>query len=474
MTSRLKTDPVVLLISFTFLIGIIIGVLLDSPIILTIGTCVIWLMGFVYSIKDIRNRFTMFSFSVGFLVFLLGGYVLRLISTGTFNYFTNSIDTVRHTCLSLLISIGSITISGIIFHDRNRLSITEDDVIADTEQIRESSKSVIQVIVVVLVFSFVCELMVEIATTSFLRATSYANSENIKLNLPEIITYPASWFYVSLFLYWSTFPDKKKTWISIGALVIIEFIILLSGERGEPISLMFAAVFYILLRNRAGYEDIVIKKKHIVLLIVLIPVAMMFLQVLSETRVNRIYDFRESNVFADFMESQGVSVKIIGNGYDIKKDIQDIGGNTYILGEIRNYFKTNVFTRLITGSSYAKNKIALAKSGDLYSYTYMYLWSPVSYSNGIGSGSTYIAEVYHDGGYVLLVIVNILLAYLISVIDKYSFKSTILSMAIRINIFRYMVLLPRGYTLAWLTNTFAIQNVLLFLGLYFLIHRKRS
>lgn len=470
-SAHLKARPIFVFTLIVFIILISLGVTTESPAIFTIGTCVIWLLSFLYSVMDIKNRFTMFSFLVGFFVFLLGGYVIRFITTGTLNYFSNSGATILHTCRALLISLGCHSLFGIYFHDKNDL--TEESEVNEGLQ-RNLPTFANQIIVILLIYSFACELVVEIATTTFLRATSYANSEFVVLNLPGIITYPASLYYISLFLYWATFPEKKKTIISIAGLLLVEFIILISGERGEPISLMFAIVFYLFLRARAGYNDITLKRRYYILLVLLIPVILIYLQTLSETRVNRVYDLKQGNVFVDFFESQGVSAKIIANGYDMKERISEIGGNTYILGEIRNYFKTNVLTRLITGSSYAKDKIALATSGDLYDNVYMYLFSPYSYLNGIGAGTTYVAESYHDGGYILLIIVSIGLAYLISYVDKYSSHSSLIGMAIRINIFRYMVLIPRGYVFMWLTNTFAVQNILLFVLIYFLINRKAT
>lgn len=456
-----------------FLLYVLVGFLLcgafRSGYISTLGAVTMWGIGIFYAIKDVKNRFVMLSFYVGYFVFLLGGYILYYIKTKTFNYFPNSDEAITHTCFCLFLSVSVITITCYFLYDRIK-NQTENCV--SPENKTEISKSAFQFLITILVWSFICKLIVEILTTSFLISTTYANSENVELNLPGIIQYPASWFYISLFLFWGTFPNKKSVYITFALLFIIETIILISGERGEPISLFFSAAFYVALRRRAGFKDFTIHKRYIFLALLIAPLFVAYLQVLSETRVKREYDLQQSNVFFDFFESQGVSAKIIANGYELKQSIQVIGGNTYIIGEIRNYLKTNVFTRLFTGSSYVKDKYALAESGDLYSYTYMYLWSPVSFASGIGSGSTYIAETYHDGGYFLLIIISILYPLLFCKIEGFKQDDSLILTAIRLNILRYIVMLPRGYSLAWLTNTFSFQNLFLFIVLYILCKKQ--
>ena len=207
-------------------------------------------------------------------------------------------------------------------------------------------------------------------------------------------------------------------------------------------------------------------------MVILIPFIMYGLQAISYTRDNNDYEASVSNGVSDFIESQGGSVKIIANSYDLNEKIEQLvdGKHTFVLGEIRYYLKNNVFTRLITGKKTSLRTIDDAFSGDNYLRTYGYAYAPTTYKNGVGSGSTYIAEVYYDGGYILLIFINVLVGFLIAKLDRTKCK-TIIGMAIMMNIFRYISLLPRGMALDWLTNTFAVQNIIIFLGIYLLINR---
>ena len=74
----------------------------------------------------------------------------------------------------------------------------------------------------------------------------------------------------------------------------------------------------------------------------------------------------------------------------------------------------------------------------------------------------------------MLLLISIYIAILLSILDTpKSYESPIWT-GIYINIMRYIAVLPRGYSFAWLTNTFAIQNLVLFLVCYLILHNKNN
>lgn len=430
-----------------------------------ISGIVCWAVGVWYSVQSLRNRFTLFAFNLGFFIFLMGGYILHWIQNQDFRYFSNHYNSVRHTLFCIQITLFTINFFYILFGEVLSSNDWEDDQNEDTIVIKQNGL-IIQGIYVLLIFSFICELLVEIRTTSYILSTSYALSESVLTGLPTIITSFASYYYISLFLYWATFPGKRGMILSLSSLALIELIILRSGERGEPISLFLTALFYILVRNKKGIYDLVISKRLVIILIIFVPFFIAGMQKLSYSRVNKEYNENMITSVTDFFDSQGGSAKIIANGYDLKDRITEIGGHTYVLGTVRKYLRSNIFTRMILGTTKSKRSVSDAYSGDSFLATYGYLHSEVTYKKGVGGGSTYIAEVFQDGGYILLFLFNAVLAFLLFRIDTYHFES-IIGTAILLNVFRYMPLLPRGVALQWLTSTFAIQNIILFMGIWF-------
>ena len=162
---------------FIFLFITLLALAINSAEILTIATLICWGMGFVYSVRDIRNRFTMFSFHLGFFVFLLGGFVFHWIRYGDFGYFSNSSSTIEHTCRALLLSIATYNVFSRIFRNKTGKEDaflkqkTKEKELVFTEQ---QKKTISKVIIALLVVSFICELVIELRTTIIIRATSYA------------------------------------------------------------------------------------------------------------------------------------------------------------------------------------------------------------------------------------------------------------------------------------------------------------
>ena len=472
----------------------VLAIAFNQPSINTIIALLIWISGFIYSIRDIKNRFALFAFEVGYFVFLLGGYTINFFKTSGFSYFTNSNETIVHTTLSVCVSLGIVTSVSILMHERikrnneARVEITDkNELKEDVNDPTESNEDEVNsnevfipryyriTLFVLVLFSFICQLIETIVETTYILSTSYLVDTSAVLNeLPRVIYHGASYYYISLFLYLATFPTKKKAIIVIITGFFIAFLTLISGRRGEPIALILAIVYYIILRNRKGIRDIIIKKKVIVVMVILLPLFVVFLQQLGATRVNRQFTSNTIDAIGSFFEDQGGSVRIVANGYDSRDRITEIGGRTYLLGEFRGYLKNNIFTQLIFGTKVG-TRYERAMSGDQYSATYNYLYlSAYSFESGIGSGTTYIAEAFHDGGYLMLLIISIYIGFLISVLDTSSKLNHPIWTGIFLNIMRYIALLPRGYSFAWLTNTFAIQNLVLFLLCYLLLHNKRS
>ena len=411
---------------------------------------------------------------IGFFVFLLGGYSINFIKTGGFSYFPNSQETIAHTTRAVCISLGCIIAVSILFHERKFKGYnTVEDNNENVAFVLPKNYSLF--LTVLLIFSFVCQLIETVVETMYILSTSYIADTSVVLNrLPSIVQHGASLYYITLFLYLATNPAKKKTLIAIASGAFIAFFTIISGRRGEPISLILAIVYYIFIRNKKGLYDIVIKKKVIVILIVVLPFFIVFLQQLGATRVNREFTSESIEAIENFFEDQGGSVRIIANGYDGRERIAQIGGKTYLLGEFRSYLKNNIFAQVLFHTS-SKSRLERALSGDQYSVTYNYLFlSSTSFANGVGGGTTYIAEAYHDGGYLMLLLISIYIAILLSILDTpKSYESPIWT-GIYINIMRYIAVLPRGYSFAWLTNTFAIQNLVLFLVCYLILHNKNN
>lgn len=465
-SSRAHAVYLILIISFGAA-SVLLCTVLNTPQLWSASALLFWSVGMIYSLADIKERFALFSFNIGFFLFILGGYTVSYIENGNFSYFSNSYfqntpEAIVHACRSAMISIFAVNAFYAVF-SQVRKSRKKNSRIS-TKAPPRIPRAMRIFIVSVLTVSFICKSAAAIESITLVNRVTYYQSVNYLSSLPSIVIHLASLYYIFLFLYLAILPKKRYTLLAITGTVMIELLLLFAGERGEPISIFFTVIFYIFYRQRKGIRDILISKKMIAAVIILLPFIFYGLQALSFTRNAQSYDVSLGEGITDFIEVQGGSIKIISNSYDLCDRILTLGGNDFVLGEIRNYLKNNVFTRLLLGKSLSLRTVDDAISGDNFLRTYGYAYSPVTYLSGVGSGSSYIAEIYHDGGYFLLFSANIFYAFMLTLIDSAE-KRSFVTAAISMNVFRYIPLLPRGMALDFLTNTFAFQNIIIFLFL---------
>ena len=167
---------------------------------------------------------------------------------------------------------------------------------------------------------------------------------------------------------------------------------------------------YYVIVQRKNDDFYSIGKKQILLIAVVAIGFIYLLQYINFSRDHNTMTITE-NFVVDFFNKQGISAAVIGKGYDLKDSIAEIGGHHYSLGTISNYLTQNVVARTIFGINRINlNSVEAATSGNSYGSTMAYIRFRSSYLNGVGCGTSYIAELYHDGGMILLIIGSTLVA----------------------------------------------------------------
>ncbi len=428
----------------------------------------IWLAGIIYSAKRINTTFSLFSFNVGFFTFILGGYAIDLfttMSTGFFKYNNNIAVTsasISHVGICMVICMLLVNFTYIAFDNRRR-DVSQEPVQAS--QVRPNN-TIRLVLTLLIIIGFSCKLLLSIEDLMVVRATSFRIHSSTQSHFPYYVTALSSLFYVSTFAFWGLMPNRKETIFTFIVLGIPEIFQLLSGERGEPINVLLTVLFYVMYRNRLGNYDFTIKRSAVIVSLILLPFFIYMLQYIAFARNHIAYDKNLGEGIHDFFVMQGGSVKIISNAYVMREAIENAAGHDFVMGEIRSYLKTNLIARYLAGRvSNTSRTISDAYTGDNFLRTYGYLYSAHTYKDGVGGGSTYIAEVYHDGGYVFLILFNIFIAFLIKIIDTPRVGSVI-QFVISTSIFMFIAALPREQALQWFTGTFAFQNLLFYLFLY--------
>ena len=78
----------------------------------------------------------------------------------------------------------------------------------------------------------------------------YSESYTITVNLPFYFSAPSAAFYLLLCLWLSTKPSKKEFVFSIIIVLIMESLILFSGDRSEPMSVILMLSYYVIVQRK--------------------------------------------------------------------------------------------------------------------------------------------------------------------------------------------------------------------------------
>lgn len=413
------------------------------------------LISSIYCLKNLTERFVMLCFNIMFFLFLLSGISVSLLNGDSLTtYLDCGFTAVKHTCHCLAVSIiiFNVVLYCLMNFSRNRHT--------RSEKRAENKCNIASIILIIFCVVLVGKLLGSIIQYSFTSVYDYTETYVVTVSKPALINICESIFYLMLCLWLSTKPSKK--WFM--ALIIVTFIaegfILMSGDRGEPMATLLMVLYYFLWRSKEDAEFYKIRKWHIIIVIISIPLIIYILQFISFSRDHNEMKI-EDNLFVDFFSKQGISAAIISRGYDIKGKMSAIGGNMFSVGTVINYLLNNVVSRTILGTErILANSVEAATMGTSYGATMAYILFPNTFLEGVGCGSSYIAELYHDGGWALLCIGNIILAMVMKKIsDILRQKKGVFLQGLSLLLFYNIVNIPRNSCFAWLTGTFSIQNL---------------
>lgn len=432
----------------------------------------------IYCIMDMSNRFVLLCFNVNYFLFLVSGLWLTLLEGGyPPAYLGANVRAASHTAHVLAISLLIVNLVFILM-DKPPQALMDKQAKKFTKEEKKQEplpKLVEQIILAMLILCLVSKLVGAVIQYQVTSASSYVDSYITGFEKPFLVWMPESIFYFVLCLWLCTNPKKKPLLLLLAWVLVIEVIILLSGDRAEPICTLLLLCYYIYRRSKNEEDFFQIKKWHVALALVMVPLLIIALQTVKHTRVHESVEV-SADMLMEFVEDQGVSAGVISRAYVSRNTIKEIGGSSYTFGSLRNYLEQNMASRVLLGIEVVKqNTKAAAFSGDSLGSTIAYLWFPTSYFEGTGCGSSYIAEFFHDGGIGYLcfgsMALGLLLIYFVRVLQK---SHNVFSMAFVLLILKDIIIVSRTSTFYWLTNAFTVQNLLVLALLLLITHLARN
>ena len=181
------------------------ALVLNNPIVYTIFSVICWIVNFFYCLFNQKKYFSLFAFNVGYFVFILGGYTISLIINHNFVYFANSYFTsseaaILHASKCVLLCLILVNCSYFYF---DKSTISNKRIGSITLKDSNIPIMVKQIIVVMLILSYCCQLLGAFETYNLVKRVTYYASDNYLSSLPSVLQYTASLYYIALFMFWA-------------------------------------------------------------------------------------------------------------------------------------------------------------------------------------------------------------------------------------------------------------------------------
>lgn len=427
---------------------------------------------FFMCLRDIFANGFFFFFLASFFIYLMSGDIAELIFDKRY-YLQFGTDAVVHTHICLFVSLISIWI-GYAFTSSKR-SVTRFDAIGENKSTPVIITKVKQASKLVYGASFIILLINTIDTVRFVAANGYvAYYTSFDPVLPSIIIEMGEFAPIALCVFLATFPTKKEASIVIKTYLLYAVLLLFIGSRGGLIYNVIFILCYCFYRNYTDRGQIVwVSKKLITMMVLSVPFLLSFLFLYEYIRTGRKVEFSSfGETIVDFFINIGASSKVIKYGYEYAEEIPK--WRFYSLGETLNYFKYGTLFNLFDLSSIpARHSTEFALESHSLDALISYLSMKTQFLNGHGAGSSFIAALYADFGYVGVSIGSLIYGWIFKKISNLNHKSW-LSSSIKLYMFMALLEAPRSSYDGFVACVVNINYLLIMVFIYMFATTYRS
>lgn len=435
-----------LLIFFADIFFCVISWAIFDQTILISAVFVLWIDMIIFALKKSEDRIMLFIYLVAFFAFLIGRQVLERYKLHRV-YVTFSEEINKYAEGLLLISLLSL-FAGYVFFSKvkgNSSSIKRQiEYDSDIYKIvRNISKYFFAATWFVAVFTSLREAFTVIQNGYLSSFLTNRSTNLFSVLLGEV----ASMCKVSFWVFLSTMPSKKESSRLLVMFLIYLVLSLGSGSRTEFVVNILLIFSYYISRNSINSGDRKwFGKREAVACAIIAPfliVAMLFVSVFRGGGGNNLGNSFFSNII-EFFYSQGTSINFLKHARVYSSALPK--NRVYMLGATITYLKTNPISQMLGLAPFAgSNNVQHALEGYSMSHTVSYFATKDMYLRGMGLGSSYIAEAFHDLGYFGVIFVNFVYSFLINKVINFKNKG-IWSCTLVFVIMEGIMTAPRGAT----------------------------
>ena len=432
----------------------------------------VWFFNVCFACHKIHKRFIFLAFHMTFFLFLLGE-VFAANLEGFKQDFSSSINDFglsikSHIFLSLFLSLIGLLIGGKFFDSNRKTTIDFDWNSNGVVALRQISRKI-------LLYLYIFKFILELEKIFYVAATSYVDLYlTFNSSFPIVFVRLGDLFGLSFLLFLATMPSYREAKLPLILYFILGLFPLIYGQRTNfGLIILFLLIYLVLRRSLSlnGDGNLWFNRKKLIIVLVSIP--FMLIGMLAISYIRQGDSFQSSGFLHSLVSiigQQGGSVGIIG--YEREYGNQMPQSFPFSLGFILDFFKNSFIIRpLGIFDYYAPQSVGLALHGNSFGSTLTYLVMPHYYLSGGGLGSCYIAEAYHDYGYIGLFLINILYGFVFNIFNCK--QSSVWVVFVGLMVVENMLIIPRGNSLDFLRCFFS-YTLLIFIYLMYRYKKKNE
>lgn len=430
---------------------------------------ILWLSCFWFSIKIFRkNIFTTF-FLLTFYVFLLGAYV-------NYQYFGYNRHIIifttigSHIYISLILAILGlvsglyISLKGLLkksttkLHFNRKINLNLKNIVTQEKAIIIGKWGMYS--------SLIPYLLIQIIKLYFTinKGYTYIYLKDVSQSVPYLIRLIGLTYPLFFYLFLASKPSKKELYIPLIIFSVTLLLSLFTGARTSFVMNFILIFIYICFRHFDNDGTTWISKKMLLIILILLPIALLLLNFYDYMRFGQTIKLRGIlNSIMDVFNKQGFSISVIGYA---KQQHNNIPNKLYTIGGIVSFLKYNPISNfLFHFPSYPNHTALKALNGEQFAHIMSYLIIPLDYTKGRGIGSSFIAESYHDFGYIGIFLISFIYGKLLYFMNKFNDLSIMKRMCILLMV-EPVLMAPRSNSDGFITAYLKIEVFLTILIIY--------
>lgn len=448
---------------FVFLVNsiILISALAVSANILFAVALIIWVHLIYYAYLKFEKRSMLFAFCISFFVFLMGRDFLEQFFKYKVEDFTDKIN--NHAYICYILALLSIWIGYIICEKRGRYRKETIKYLGISNGYLQTIKK-LSLWVFVITWVFASAYMLIIA--AYIGTNSYSEyytdySEYLSGNtLLYLISKLEDVMPIAFSIFLATLPEKKEFKFPAVLYLLYLVVSLGSGQRSIAILGLLWLFIYIVFRSGLSPGEKWFDRKYLIWAVVVLPILAILSSLIGILRMgDNISNVNLWDSFISFFYDQGVSSNVIKRAFMHADQIPE--GYLYTF----EFTRSGLIARILGITVYHGNTVDHALYGGSFTHTLGYVVLGSAYLSGRGTGTSYIAELFFDFGYIGVVVGSLIYSWLFINISRIANKSPFI-LSVYFTIITQLLWAPRGSYSGFLSILFAPATVITYIIIF--------